>query len=171
MDLFTLAAVAFVLYAISQGVQADQSISLTVGPDGTPPQPSGATDMSPYSNEYTPSVGAKLLAGAIAVAEGFGLPGARPTRDHNPGDMTSDLIGKAVGKDGAFVVYANDDDGWMNLYYQCDLWLSGQSAHAGPDSTIQQIADFYTATQQSIWANNVANHLGVSVDTPIGSLG
>lgn len=116
----------------------------------------------------TPAV--QKIAQAIAVAEGFYVAGSRPARNHNPGDMTADLIGKSVGKDGPFVVYANDDDGWDNLYKQINLWLNGGSSHAGPNSSISDIAGFYTTTDQSAWAANVANHLGVSIDTSIGEI-
>lgn len=110
------------------------------------------------------------LAQAIAVAEGFYVPGSKPARNHNPGDMTADLVGKAIGRDGMFVVYATDADGWANLYRQIELWLSGKSAHATANSTIAQIADFYTTTQQDIWAKNVSDHLGVTPETPIGAI-
>jgi hypothetical protein len=110
------------------------------------------------------------IAEAIARAEGFYVAGSRPARNHNPGDMTADLIGRSTGKDGSFVVYANDGDGWLNLYAQINAWLNGTSHHATADSTISQIASFYTDTEQDIWANNVANYLGVDVSTPIGEL-
>ena len=124
-------------------------------------------DTSMNSNA-TPSV--QKIAQAIAFAEGFYVSGSRPARNHNPGDMTRDLIGKSVGTDGSFVVYANDDDGWADLYAQINLWLSGGSAHATADSTISQISQFYTANDQTTWATNVANHLGVSLDTSIGEV-
>lgn len=115
------------------------------------------------------------IAQAIAQAEGFFAPAhngitPRPRRNHNPGDMTQDLVGRAVGRDGPFVVFGSDVDGWENLYAQVNAWLEGTSRHAGPDSTIAEIASFYTATQQDIWAGTVAAVLGVSQDTPIGSL-
>lgn len=112
----------------------------------------------------------KRIAQAIATAEGFYVAGSRPARDHNPGDMTADLIGKKVGMDGSFVVYASDDDGWANLYHQIKLWLDGGSAHADKDSTITDISQFYTTTEQTAWATNVANSLGVSLDTSIGEV-
>jgi hypothetical protein len=112
----------------------------------------------------------KAIAQAIATAEGFYVSGSRPARNHNPGDMTADLIGKAVGKDGAFVVYANDSDGWANLYAQINAWLEGTSAHANADSTIHDVSRFYTTTDQDAWANTVASKLGVSIDTPIGQV-
>jgi len=110
------------------------------------------------------------LAQAIAGAEGFYVQGSRPQRNHNPGDMTQDLIGKAVGTDGPFVVYANDADGWANLYAQINMWYSGASNNADGTSTISDLSSFYTTTQKSSWAVNVANGLGVSVDTPINQI-
>lgn len=110
------------------------------------------------------------IAQAIALAEGFYVSGSRPARNHNPGDMTADLIGKSVGMDGAFVVYANDNDGWANLYAQIQLWIDGGSSHATAQSTIVQISSFYTTTDQTAWATTVANQLGVSIDTPIGEV-
>jgi hypothetical protein len=110
------------------------------------------------------------IAQAIAIAEGFYVNGSRPQRNHNPGDMTQDLIGKSVGTDGAFVVYASDDDGWANLYKQIQMWLDGSSSHADASFTISDISHFYTTTDQTAWATNVANHLGVGLDTPIGEI-
>lgn len=110
------------------------------------------------------------IAQAIASAEGFYVAGSRPARNHNPGDMTADLVGASTGTDGMFVVYDTDADGWNNLYAQVNAWLEGTSKHAGPDSTITDVAAFYTTTEQDAWAANVAASLGVSVDTTIGSI-
>lgn len=156
-DLFWLGGIGFVLWALYQSNPA------TAGDAAADP---GGTIMDAINQQIV-----TRLAQAIAVAEGFYVPGSRPARDHNPGDMTEDLIGRAIGRDKQFVVYATDQDGFDNLYAQIVLWLSGKSAHANENSTIQQIADFYTTTQQDIWARNVADHLGVSVDTQIGQLG
>lgn len=122
------------------------------------------------SSSGSPTDSVVKIAQAIAFAEGFYVSGSRPSRDHNPGDMTQDLIGKSTGTDGSFVVYATDADGWANLYAQVELWLNGGSAHANSNSTITQIAGFYTTTDQTAWAANVANQLGVSIDTPIGEV-
>lgn len=110
------------------------------------------------------------IARAIATAEGFYVAGSRPARNHNPGDMTADLIGKKIGDDSAFVVYGNDNDGWDNLYAQVNAWLEGTSAHAGPDSTIYDVSRFYTTTDQDAWAATVASKLGVDVNTAIGQV-
>jgi hypothetical protein len=116
------------------------------------------------------SSSAGKLAEGIAFAEGFYVQGSRPQRNHNPGDMTLDLIGKSTGRDGPFVVYATDDDGWANLQAQINAWLGGTSAYANSSSTISDISQFYTTTDQSSWAQNVASYIGVSTDTSIGSL-
>lgn len=110
------------------------------------------------------------IAQAIAFAEGFYVSGSRPQRNHNPGDMTQDLIGRRTGMDGQFVVYASDDDGWQNLYAQIGKWLDGSSSNADATFTIGDISKFYTTTDQTAWATNVANYLGVSIDTPIGGI-
>lgn len=115
------------------------------------------------------------IAEAIAFAEGFYIPGSRASRNHNPGDMTQDLIGKGVGRDGAFIIYANDADGWTNLYAQVSGWMTGSSKNADNTFSIADISQFYTTpgtsgNDQTNWANNVASQLGVSPDTSIGSI-
>lgn len=112
----------------------------------------------------------QALAEAIATAEGFYVAGSRPQRDNNPGDMTQDLIGRGVGMDGAFIVYASAQDGFDNLKAQITKWFDGSSANADGSSTIADISSFYTANDQDSWAANVAAKLGVSVDTPISDI-
>lgn len=110
------------------------------------------------------------IAQAIAYAEGFYVSGSRAARNHNPGDMTQDLIGRKIGTDGPFVVYSNDEDGWSNLHKQISMWLDGSSGNASPDSTISDLSEFYTTNDQTAWAANVANRLGVGLDTAIGEV-
>jgi hypothetical protein len=109
------------------------------------------------------------LSKAIAKAEGFYSPGSRPARNHNPGDLTLDLIKKGVGWDGPFVVYANDTDGFENLRKQ--LWLFwGGSSYYNPTMTIAEVASIWTATDADAWANIVSSALGVSKDTQIQNI-
>lgn len=117
------------------------------------------------------SAAVEALSDAIATAEGFYIPGSRPQRNHNPGDMTVDLIGRGIGTDGPFIVYADDGDGWDNLKAQVSKWFDGSSAHADSSSTIQDLSGFYTSTEQGSWAANVARALGVDTNTPISELG
>lgn len=110
------------------------------------------------------------LAQAIASAEGFYVSGSRASRNHNPGDMTQDLIGKGIGMDGPFVIYGSDADGFANLFAQINKWLRGESPNATAESTISDLSHFYTTDNQASWAMNVANAAGVSIDTPIGAI-
>jgi hypothetical protein len=110
------------------------------------------------------------FANAIATAEGFFVSGSRPQRNNNPGDLTVDTTGTGIGKDGAFIVYATISDGWDALYKQVRLMLTDASAYYNSGMTIRDIASIYTSTEQSSWAANVANALGISIDVPISSL-
>jgi hypothetical protein len=109
------------------------------------------------------------IAKGIAAAEGFYVTSSRAARNHNPGNMTKDLTGKAVGRDGAFVVYANDQDGWENLKKQIRLAFGGSLIY-NPSMSILEFAKRYTATEQLAWANNVAGYLGVNVHTKLSEL-
>jgi len=110
------------------------------------------------------------FAQAVATAEGFYVPGSRPARNHNPGDLTLDLTGAGVGWDGPFVIYATDADGFAALMVQIQKALDGTSSVYTPDMTIMQFATKYTATDQAAWASTVAGYLGVTVDTPISEV-
>jgi len=107
------------------------------------------------------------IAWAIARAEGFLVAGSRPKRNHNPGNLTQDLTGKAIGRDGLYVIYATDEDGLEALKKQVGLMLSGKSKVYKPTMTILEVAERYTTTEQEDWARNVARGLGVSIRTPL----
>jgi hypothetical protein len=151
-----IAILALVALAVVLFEQA-QSSSDTVADLG------GVVDSSDPAN-------VEKIARGIATAEGFYVVGSRPARNHNPGDMTADLVNAAVGVDGMFVVYGTDQDGWNNLYAQINAWLNGTSRHAGPTSTIYDVSRFYTTTDQDAWAATVASVVGVDVDTQLGAI-
>lgn len=162
-NLLIIAGFALVVWALSTAFQGGSDTLQGLG---------GVVDTSASSRTV-------LIAQAIATAEGFYAvtPGGpnRPQRNNNPGDMTADLIGKSVGMDGPFVVFANDADGWENLYVQVNAWLEGTSRFHGPNSTILDIAGLgsetgYTSTDQATWANTVAETLGVSPDTSLADI-
>jgi hypothetical protein len=115
-------------------------------------------------------IATNAFATAIAYAEGFYVNGSRPQRNHNPGDLTIDTNGMATGRDGPFVVYGNVEDGWDALRQQVKLILTNTSHVYNTDMTIQDVANKYTATDQSAWALNVANKLGVSPDTKVSAI-
>jgi hypothetical protein len=114
---------------------------------------------------------------AIGVAEG-GYDasgnnlnnGTLPSRNHNPGDLTVDVNSTGSGVSGGFVVYPDDATGFAALDYQVGKWLDGSSDNATAASTIAQISQFYTTTDQAAWAANVASVLGVTVDTSLATI-
>lgn len=107
------------------------------------------------------------LARAIAHAEGFYVPGARPARDHNPGDLSDSYL--SVGKDGPLSIYPDDQAGWDALTFKLDNILQGRSNVYSPDMAIIDFAVTWTGGDNpSAWAANVAAKLGVSIDATLG---
>jgi hypothetical protein len=109
------------------------------------------------------------LANGIALAEGYFIPGSRPSRDNNPGDLTIDTIGRAIGKDGIYVVYATPQDGMDALRQQVRLMFGGSHIY-NPSMTIQEVAGHYTTTDVDAWAVNVATAAGVTTDTRLSDI-
>ena len=104
----------------------------------------------------------KRFAEAIAAAEGFGVPGAIPTVNHNPGDLK--VPGSTLVNGHTF--FASDADGWDALYRQIGLMRSGKSRVYKPDMTFEQIARKYAEGWQN-WLANVTRVLGVSSQTTL----
>jgi hypothetical protein len=101
------------------------------------------------------------FARAIGVAEGYGKPGARPTRNNNPGDMifappASNYTSKS---DGRYAVFDNPQDGWQALEDELDFIRRGVSAHYKVTMTFFQMANVY-AEGDANWAVNVAREVG-----------
>jgi hypothetical protein len=44
------------------------------------------------------------IADAIVFTEGYFVPGSRPHRNNNLGDLEQDLTGKGIGRDGPYVI-------------------------------------------------------------------
>jgi len=116
----------------------------------------------------------QLFSEGIAIAEGFFVAGSRAARNHNPGNLTLDITDTGIGKDGMFVVYANNDDGWEALRKQVEMILTDASGIYNSQMTLRQIAEKYASTsppnEQLNWAINVANKLGINIDTPVSTL-
>ncbi len=60
------------------------------------------------------------LAQLIARQEGFNVPGSRPARDHNPGDL--EHAPHVQSWDGAIGIEPSDDLGWQDLERQLQLY-------------------------------------------------
>lgn len=106
----------------------------------------------------------RKIAEAIAYAEGYYVEGSVPNRLNNPGDLTRDITGTAIGQQGIYQIYASPVDGWNALYKQVRMMFSGSHIY-NPLMTIAEVASRYTATQAAEWAANVASHLGVTINT------
>ena len=55
---------------------------------------------------------------AMAKQEGFYVPGSRPARNHNPGDIEYGKFARAhgaIGTDGRFAIFATDEDGFAAM--------------------------------------------------------
>jgi hypothetical protein len=109
------------------------------------------------------------IADAIAFAEGYFVPGSRPRRNNNPGDLERDLTGKGIAWDGPYVVYPSAADGFEALEHQVRLMFGGSHIYR-PSMTIAEVAMRYTESQQRIWAQNVAFRLGVTTETRLDAI-
>ena len=99
----------------------------------------------------------KRFAEAIAQAEGFGIPGAIPTVNHNPGDLK--IPGSRLVKGHTF--FTTDEAGWNALFRQIGLMRSGKSRVYKPDFTFEQVARKYAEGWRN-WLANVTRVLGVT---------
>ena len=106
------------------------------------------------------------LAKAIAEMEGFGIPGALPTRNHNPGDLRRSKF-QSFTKDG-FAYFQDDETGWTALIYDLCIKITGKSTTGlTPESTLRDLIYKWTATDQYVYLTHVALKLGVSFDYKI----
>ena len=62
------------------------------------------------------------LASLIAQEEGYGIPGALPTRDNNPGDLRHSPHSFHTGDPNAIGQIDNPQDGWADLQRQLQLF-------------------------------------------------
>lgn len=161
---------ALFLYLRKQGSGAfDQAVD---GPAGNP-GPSQSPDQGP--NPASMAGQLDNLAQAIATLEGFGIPGARPTRDNNPGDVRR-ATGMTGTDSGGIATFADQGDGWDAL----GTWLTSHTA-AHPDWDFYDLTHFYatgttTGTPAAGEANPddsadyIADYLGVDPTTPVSNV-
>lgn len=130
-------------------------------------------DVDAIDNEpmMTFSNGVRLLAKAIARQEGFGVPGAAPTRNHNPGDLTGTRWTGVVSGAENLAVFATDADGWDALHRQLQLIADGRSGVYSRQMTIAQMAEHYAPKPNpAVWAANVAAFAGFTPDTTLDTV-
>lgn len=113
------------------------------------------------------------LAQAIAQQEGFGVPGARPTRNHNPGDIRG-WGAYPVDAEG-FAVFPDDATGWAKLMQ--DLGNHAQKypsqsliCFIGGDSNWPGYAPASDSNDPTAYAVAIGKALGVSEWTRFANL-
>lgn len=112
------------------------------------------------------------VANAIATAEGFGKDGAIPTLAHNPGDLViPHWAGPSMGKEHVSV-FKSDDEGWNRLRHQLQLIADNRSKVYNLDMTIQEMANKWTRTDPTAWAETVASNVGIGItsDVPLRAI-
>lgn len=117
-----------------------------------------------------PTLNLDEFGSAIANAEGYGVPGAIPTEANNPGDLALGDIGYGTLGNN-ITVFPSASAGADALTNQENLISNGESANYSSGESIADMGTTYAgASGGSTWAANVAKFLGVSPNTPIGSL-
>lgn len=113
------------------------------------------------------------LAQAIAKAEGYGPPKAKPTRLNNPGDIRAPrgvhYPGQLRIERQGYVVFKTPAAGRVALQEQIVKIIRGESNHYTLNTTINQMARRY-ATNWRPWAKNVSKQLGVPGSTTLGEI-
>lgn len=110
--------------------------------------------------------GIQRFAQAIGHAEGYGVPGAIPTRTNNPGDLK--LGDQGQGMINGKTVFSSALEGWLHLRAQIRLMWLDQSDYYGPDDTFKDISETWTAGNNSEeWLATVSFDLGVSATTTL----
>jgi hypothetical protein len=104
------------------------------------------------------------LARLIAQFEGFGIPGALPTRRNNPGDLRHSPHSSHDGEGSNDIgIIDTPENGWADLEHQLQLYAARQMtlraaiyAFAPPnENNTEDYLDF------------VCQELGVSANTPV----
>jgi len=179
--------VLVIVWALRRGQQsapASLPWSVSDAPLGTSLQVSGNSGNASWGfsvvNPSAQSQSSQLdnFSQAIATLEGFGIPGARPTRDNNPGDLKfgPGMTGRDEAGSGGIAVFADVGDGWdaLNGYIT-------QHAAAHPEWDFYDFAHYY-ATGNTLGqpaageanpdstAETIAGYLGVDPSSSISSV-
>lgn len=104
------------------------------------------------------------LAELIAKQEGFGIPGALPTRDNNPGDLRhSPHSQHDPGAPDAIGVIDTAADGWADLERQLQLY-------AKRGMTLRDMVSEYAPDNENDttrYLNFICDGLACTADTPV----
>lgn len=168
------AVVVMLILAVTYFSTSSASASVSSSESGGEEIPL-ASDGSPLQDPVTMTVSSvsnfaiDILAEGIAKAEGYGANASNfPTRNNNPGDLTADLIGKAIGFDQGKAIFANSADGWDNLKQQLRTIASGRSRAYSLAMSFQQFAAVWTGGDNpGAWLNTVLATVGMSGDATL----
>lgn len=104
------------------------------------------------------------LAQLIAREEGFGIPGAKPTRDHNPGDL--EHAPGVYAWDGKIGIEPSDDQGWADLERQLQLYASR-------NMTLLQAINIYAPPDENdsaAYLDFIVEGIGYPPNTPLAEV-
>jgi hypothetical protein len=128
----------------------------------------------PVPGALTPTAKVGALSQAIAFSgEGYGVPGAIPTRANNPGDLALGNVGGGVVGTENITVFPDATTGWNRLYNQVFMMLNGQSANYNVQMDFYDMGHVWVdgpnaptiTPQANSWSENVAGRLGVDPTT------
>jgi hypothetical protein len=104
------------------------------------------------------------IAELIAKEEGYGIPGALPTRDFNPGDLRhSPHSFHLPGAPNAIGQIDNATDGWNDLVRQLDLYVQDHPQWTVADAIYEWAPPNENNTEA--YLNYVTTGLGCSAET------
>lgn len=109
------------------------------------------------------------VARAIAMAEGYNVPGAVPFVLNNPGDISDgkDTYGAQFHSGSNVTHFPDPHTGWTWLYNKLSNAAQGRSHVYSPDMTWTQFAQKWAGDWQN-WLNNVTRALGVDPESTFG---
>lgn len=116
----------------------------------------------------------KKFSDAVERAEGYGEPGAIPTRANNPGDLTDEgNIGLGQIQSGGrgatlITIYPDYATGRAALEKKVRRMLNGASETYHLGDSISEVGAKWAEVRE--WGDNVASDLGVSPLTTLGDL-
>jgi hypothetical protein len=117
-----------------------------------------------------------LFADAIQQHEGW-FAGSRSRRNHNAGNLRCNVVMNrlAISKDkDGFCVFKNDTDGRIALETMLRNACTGKSTSYKPTMTLLQFFERYAPSEDNnnpkAYAQAVAKHIGVTIDTQIKTL-
>lgn len=122
-------------------------------------------------NSGAPTSSIVRMANAIAVAEGFGVEGAIPTRANNPGNLViPGWTGATLGSE-RISVFGSATEGFQRLYFQLQIIKDGRSNVYTLNDTIETMgAKWAPLDTDGNWPRNVARQMSVPITTRLGEL-